>query len=422
VSTATSAQVCYLLKRFPRLSETFILNEVRALERLGTNLVIVSLLPREAGLAHSTVEEVRATTYYVPDRWPTLLWAAIGSHMAVATKSPAQYLTVARRALWLGIRYGHPTETLKNFLRAGLVAETCRQHSVRHIHAHFANTPTGVAHFLSMLTGLPFSFTTHAKDLYLTPTAITRERVAAARFVVTCTKYNLEFLKRFVEQEHWRKLHLVYHGADLSAFSGLLGQDPRPAGAGMGTVPIVLSVGRLVPKKGMKTLIEGCALLRDHGVEFECRIVGNGPLRSDLEEQIVRLELAGTVTLMGAMTHDRLVEIYGQATVFALVPQITEEGDRDGIPNVLVEAMAAGVPVVSTSVSGIPELVEDGRTGLLVRPGDAAAAAAAVERLLRDSKLRQEIVTAARRQLKQSFECWESTKAIHALLAEGTTS
>lgn len=422
MSGPASGQICYILKRFPRLSETFILNEVRALERLGTSLVIVSLLPREEGLSHSTVKEVRATTYYVPDRWPRMLSVAIGSHLAVATKSPARYLTVARRALWLGIRYGHPIAALKNFVRAVIVAERCRQHSVRHIHAHFANTPASVAHFLSMLTCLPFSFTTHAKDLYLTPTAITRERVAAAKFVLTCTKYNLGFLKRFVQQEHWHKLHLVYHGADLSAFSGFLGQAPRSKGAGTGPVPIILSVGRLVRKKGMETLIEVCALLRDHGAEFECRIVGNGPLRSELEKQIARLRLAGRVTLMGAMTHDRLVEIYGQATVFALVPQITADGDRDGIPNVLVEAMAAGVPVVSTSVSGIPELVEHGRTGLLVRPRDPAAAAVAVESLLRDPKLRQEIVTAARRQLKQNFECWESTKAIHALLLEGTNS
>lgn len=423
MSGSTSGDVCYVLKRFPRLSETFILNEVRALERLGTNLVIVSLLPREEGISHPTVQEVRAKTYYLHDQWWGMLRAAIGSHRNLAKRTPSRYLRVACRALFSGIRHGHPLAALRNFVRAGSVAEICAQHGVRHLHAHFANTPASVAHQVSMLLGVPFSFTTHAKDLYLTPKAITRERVGAAKFVVTCTKYNIGFLKEFVEPEHWQKLHLVYHGADLAAFATFLDQDYRAPDVGAeGAVPTILSVGRLVPKKGMKTLIEACALLRERGVHVECRIVGDGPLRSELEGQIRSLGLTGKVMLMGAMTHERLVPIYAQATAFALLPHITADGDRDGIPNVLVEAMAAGVPVVSTSVSGIPELVEDGQTGLLVRPSDPPAAAATLERLLRDSKLRRGIAIAARRQLKQSFECWEATKAIHALLREGTTA
>jgi glycosyltransferase involved in cell wall biosynthesis len=271
-----------------------------------------------------------------------------------------------------------------------------------------------------MLTGLPFSFTTHAKDLYLTPPRITQRRVAAAQFVLTCTQYNLGFLKRLIDSEHWRKLHLVYHGIDLSAFSGLPEQHPASAGAPTKAVPVILSVGRLVPKKGMKALIEGCALLLQHGVEFECRIVGQGPLQGELQKQIVSLGLVDRVRLMGAMAHDQLIDLYRRATVFALLPQITRDGDRDGIPNVLVEAMAACVPVVSTSVSGIPELVEDHRTGLLVQPQDPVAAAAAIERLLRDSELRGELTSAARRQLRHRFECWESTKAIQALLLAET--
>jgi glycosyltransferase involved in cell wall biosynthesis len=155
---------------------------------------------------------------------------------------------------------------------------------------------------------------------------------------------------------------------------------------------------------------------------FRCNIVGTGPLRDDLRIQIDDLGLADQVTLLGAMTHDDLVGVYGQATAFALVPQITENGDRDGIPNVLVEAMAAGLPVVSTSVSGIPELIVHGRTGLLVPPNDPQATAAALERLLQDGEARRHVSTAAQSQLKERFECWESTKAIHALLMEGTTA
>ncbi len=395
------------------------MNEIRALERLGTDLIIVSLLPREETLAHSTVGEVRAATHYIPNRWPSLLWTAAKPHTRLAAASATRYLKAAGKAFWSGIRHGHPIGELKDFLRAGVVAHTCRRDSIRHIHAHFANTPTSVAHLVSILCDITFSFTTHAKDLYLTSTDVTRERVAAAKFVLTCTKYNMRFLKGFVAVEHWPKLHLVYHGIDLSAFAAYLGQDCQPGRASENSTPIILSVGRLVPKKGMGTLIAACAVLRDRGVPFNCQIVGNGPLRSEMLQQINGLDLMETVTLRGAMTHDELVSLYGQATVFALTPQISDDGDRDGIPNVLVEAMAAGVPVVSTCISGIPELVQDGQTGLLVPPNSPEAAAAAIERLLRDVEIRQRVSGAARKQLKQSFECWESTKAIHALLSEG---
>jgi glycosyltransferase involved in cell wall biosynthesis len=192
------------------------------------------------------------------------------------------------------------------------------------------------------------------------------------------------------------------------------------AGTATDVSPIILSVGRLVPKKGMGCLIAACGHLRDRGMAFRCQIVGGGPLRDELQAQIDGLGLAGTVTLLGAMTHDKLVNIYGRATVFALVPQIAEDGDRDGIPNVLVEAMAAGLPVVSTPVSGIPELVEHTRTGWLVPPNHPDAVADTLEHLLRDGKARQHVSVAARQHVTERFECWRLTKAIHALLLEGT--
>jgi glycosyltransferase involved in cell wall biosynthesis len=158
-----------------------------------------------------------------------------------------------------------------------------------------------------------------------------------------------------------------------------------------------------------------CRLLKLRRVKFRCVIVGEGPLRGEFESQISKLGLEGSVTLVGAMAHDRLVSLYGEATVFALPPHVMKDGDRDGIPNVLAEAMAAGLPVISTCVSGIPELVEDGRTGLLVGPRDPAALADALERLLCDPKKRQGLAAAARRKIEDSFECWENTKALQTL-------
>ncbi len=416
----TLHKVCYVLKRFPRLSETFILNEVRALERLGIELTIVSLLPREEGLHHSTVSEVRAPVHYMPADARGLIRAAIGPHVTIFVAFPIQYLATLGRALWLAIRYRHPSATFKNFIRAVVVAAKCRQEHVRHVHAHFANTPTRVAYFVSTLCGIPFSFTAHAKDLYLsTPDAI-QDRVAGAKFVVTCTQYNVEYLKQLVPVEDWKKIHLVYHGADLAEFPGPPGAAPFSGQRTDGS-PIILSVGRLVPKKGMKCLIEACATLRNRGVPFRCRIVGSGPLRNQLQSQIEHLGLADRVVLLGSMTHDTLIGVYGEATVFALVPQIAEDGDRDGIPNVLIEAMAAGLPVVSSTISGIPELIKDGVTGVLVKPNDATAIADAIADLLRNRPAREYVAAAGRRHVMAHFECWHSTRQIQSLLLEGSS-
>jgi glycosyltransferase involved in cell wall biosynthesis len=167
----------------------------------------------------------------------------------------------------------------------------------------------------------------------------------------------------------------------------------------------------------MKDVIAACGLLHRRSVRFRCAIVGEGPLRKELESQIADLDLHGVVTLLGAIPHERLIPVYQQASVFALAPQVTADGDRDGIPNVLVEAMAAGVPVVSAAISGIPELVEDGQTGLLVAPEEPATLADAVERLLRDPTLRKTLAAAARRKVEDNFECWQTVKALRDLFS-----
>src|SRR5262249_41577022 len=210
-----------------------------------------------------------------------------------------------------------------------------------------------------------------------------------------------------------------YHVADLAEFVRLR-DSPRCVGQPTDDLsPMILSVGRLVPKKGMKCLIEACAQLRDRDVPFCCRIIGSGPLRSDLQSLVERLDLEGRVMFLGSMTHDALIDVYGLATIFALVPQIAEDGDRDGIPNVLVEAMAAGLPVVSTTISGIPELIEHGRTGVLVEPNDPVALADVIADLLRNQSVREHLATAGQRYVTTNFECWQSTRQIQRLLLEG---
>ncbi len=304
-----------------------------------------------------------------------------------------------------------PGGVWKQFVRAGFIANRCRRIGVRHIHAHFANAPAAVVHFASLMTGIPFSFTAHAKDLYLTPKSVVRRRAQAATFVATCTGYNWNYLRELIVADERAKIHLVYHGMDLSMFAADARESDEPESAYR-----LLSVGRLVPKKGHEHLSAACAKLRDTGYEIRCRIVGGGPLKTELQAQIVRLGLEGVVSLEGSMTHADLIGLYRRAALFALAPRITDAGDRDGIPNVIAEAMAAGVPVVSTDVSGIPELVRHEQTGLLVPPNDPTALAAAIARLIAAPAFAEALAAAGRSLLEADFDLLKTTVQLHDLM------
>jgi glycosyltransferase involved in cell wall biosynthesis len=406
--------VAYIMKRYPRLTETFIINEIRAMERLGADLRIFSLLPPEPPPHHPIVAQVKAPLYVLPEAWGPKLHRLGQSHAALLKGRPLAYLGAISRALQWSAMSKKPFAVWKHFFRAGFVAAECRAQNVAHIHAHFANTPTSVAHFASLLSGIPFSFTAHAKDLYLTPKHVIARRARAATFVATCTSYNKRYLED-VTAGSKAKINLIYHGIDLDMFAGagVVMATPNSAPA---CEPLILSVGRLVPKKGLDDLIAACALLHAAGIKFHCRIVGEGPLRENLNTQIHTAGLDAIVSLEGAMTHAQLIDLYGQADIFALAPRIEDNGDRDGIPNVIAEAMAIGLPVVSTDVSGIPELVRHEVTGLLVPPRSPGALAAAMERLLRDRDLAQDMARRGRRLLERDFDLWTTTRHLHALI------
>lgn len=415
MSEDRAGPVAYILKRYPRLSETFILNEICAMERLGSELHIFSLLQPEPPPHHPMVADVRASVTHTPASWAAKLPAIARAHARALAASPRGYLRAVLLALRLTAVSGHPISVTKHFLRAGFFAAAARRLGIRHIHAHFANAPTAVARLMSLMSGLPFSFTTHAKDLYLTPPDAIVERTAAARFVVTCTGHNVAYLRGILPAASADKVSLVYHGVDFDRFRFRL---PPGAAARGGEPPTILSVGRLVPKKGLDDLIAACALLRERGVAFRCRIVGAGPLRENLQADIAARGLGDAVELVGSMTHARLIERFEAADVFALASRVTDDGDRDGIPNVVAEAMAIGVPVVASAVSGIPEVVVHEDTGLLVPPRDPAALADAIERLLGDLALARRLARAARARLEGCFDCWQTATQLQDLLGE----
>ncbi len=411
MTKAAPAHVAYVMKRYPRLSETFILNEIAIMEGLGVRLMLFSLLQPEPPPHHPMVKDIRAPLHHLSPQVFAKIASLARAHGACLVRAPLRYLQALVRAVGSSAQSRRPLGVWKQFVRAGFVADRCRRDGVTLIHAHFANAPGAVASFASIMSGIPFSFTAHAKDLYLTPQRVVGRRVREAAFVATCTGYNVAYLKGITPPREHGKICLVYHGIDLKRFVPRDKVRIKTDGT-----PLILSVGRLVPKKGFGDLIAACDLLQKGGIRFRCAIVGEGPLRSALEADIARRGLVNLVMLKGAMTHADLAAFYQEADVFALAPCIVADGDRDGIPNVIVEAMASGVPVVSTMVSGIPELVLDDVTGLLVPSESPRDLAEALRRLLGNPQTGARLASNARMRLEKDFSARETTKALRDLM------
>ena len=414
--------VAYVLKGFPRMSELFIASEIYRVEQAGVPLRLFVIRPRDEAQHHSVVDLIRARPDYLPPT-TSLSGATLPRWLArnapqfvrplarVARRRPLGLVRAAAASLAQALRarknrWGRPRRVyMKEFLLAVALADKLLDAGdVRHLHAHFAHGATTVTWLASMIVGLPFSFTGHAKDIYserLNPAGLLRRKLLAARFAVTCTEANREHLAAIAPAA---EIHRVYHGLNAD-FARLLRQRPT-APAANGELRM-LAVGRLVEKKGFDVVVDAHALIERRGVPAETTFAGGedgDPSAAALRRQISRAGLTGRVRLAGTLTQAELLTEYAGATVFCLPCRVLEDGDRDGIPNVLVEAMAAGVPVVTTAVSGIPELVQDGVNGLLVPPDDPERLSEAVLRLHADARLCDRLVAAARRNVEARFD------------------
>jgi glycosyltransferase involved in cell wall biosynthesis len=279
------------------------------------------------------------------------------------------------------------------------------------LHAHFANVPTTVAEIVKHLTGIPYSFTAHAKDIYLTPPSELTRKIQKAECVLTCTAVNQSYLAGLAGQS--TPVHLAYHGVDVSRFRVRFSSVPTQHNK----VPFILSVARLCEKKGLEFLLEACRILVDRGIALECQIVGYGPLEEKLQEMIVSLALRDMVSLRGRMTQDQLAELYPRADLFVLPCQVLENGDRDGIPNVLFEAMVCGVPIISTEIAGVRELIEHRRNGYLVEQRNARALADAMELLIGSPDLGRELAHRGRQTVLGSFTREASARNVYNILS-----
>ena len=389
-------RVLYVVSLFPCWSETFIVREIEQLLELGVDVRIFSLKHPSERLVQDDARALLQRVLYPAPAWSladrTTTARAIGPLLRSLGRHPAA-LVKSLAAAW----------------RASGAIAAIRALAPDVIHAHWATYPSTAALLLSRATGIPFGFTSHAHDLFVEDHLL-GPKLAEASYAVTISQFNKRWLaERYAK---WAgKVRVVHCGLPLAAYP--FDSSAREPGA-------ILSVGRLDGIKGFETLIDACALLRDAGVRFRCEIVGEGPLRGALEAQVARLDLSQRVALPGALPQAEVRRRLYAASVFALASTVTADGNRDGIPVALMEAMAVGTPVVSTTVSGIPELVCDGVSGRLVPPADPAALAAALRSLL--SEPCEPLRANARATVEREFDVAREAGRLLEMLQEAARS
>lgn len=387
---------------FPSLTETFIYREIEGLAAHGVPVRVFSVRrPPDTDVSEEVRRLRRQTHYLLPPRWPQLARA----HACWLARRPLRYLST----LWLVLsgrheRWHDRARTLAHFAEGVLVAALARGCGLAHLHAHYASHPATIALTAARLLDIPFSFTGHAYDIW-TDRLLLPEKMAACAFAVTCTEAGRRALLAEAPRAEPGRITVVYHGVDSALFR------PRPEPSGEFHI---LSVGRLDRPKGHHLLLVALAALAQEGYRFRATIVGDGPEREVLGELARRLGLAGLVRFAGRVYHEELPAYYQGAHLFVLACY-NDAGNQDNLPNVLLEAMACGLPVVSTRFQGIPELIEDGMSGLLVEPQDSRALAAALRRLLDDRELGRRLGRAGRERVVAHFDQASSVARLAAL-------
>lgn len=433
------ARIGYIIRSYPRLSQTFIVNEILALEQLGLNLHLFAITNPREPIVQAQVAQVRAPLAYLEAAARRDRLAILAEHLRVALMTPGRYLQTLRYVMRRkDLDDGYTTATrYECFVYAVYLARLLDRErraggAITHLHAHFAHDPALIALLARMLTGISFSFTAHARDLVQIPQHALIERIEHATVMLTCSGTNIDYVNDVVPEPLRAKVRLIHHGVNLDGFApspypptpspmrgrGGEASPPLPVwerGSGGEGTPLILSVGRLVEKKGFPDLIAACARLKQSGQRFCCAIYGDGPLHGELTALIERLDVTDCVMLAGERSQQELIPIFQRADLFALAPFVTEEGDRDGIPNVLVEAMACGLPVVSTAVAGIPELVRHDHNGLLTAAHDVAGLADALAALLGDRGRRARMSVAARQTVVEHFDLRAAAQQIATL-------
>src|SRR6266705_117081 len=385
----------YFYSRYPVVSQTFCDAEMLALERLGLELTIGSVYPPLTSLRHEHISCLRASIHYAP---PQEILKILENAWRATGRWPRDLVEQHER------RYGPGIKACLRARNALYFADFFARNDVDHVHVHFANRAAHTALFMKEISGIPFSVTAHGQDFMkdLGSDDLLREICGGAEFVAAETDYSRDLLRQRCPASA-AKIHRVYNGIDLERFSMLRCDTARPAVAPY-HIPQIVSVGRLVTFKGFDDLIDACAELQRRGADFICEIIGDGPLREMLQAKIERLDLSSRVHLLGSLSQNGVLETLQAADLFALASTTDAQGATDIFPTVILEAMASARPVVSTRLAGIPELVLDGDTGILVFPGDASALTEALQRLVYDREVRLRYGRAGRARIEQHFQ------------------
>jgi glycosyltransferase involved in cell wall biosynthesis len=380
------------MSRFPKLTETFVLFEMLELEALGFEIEVFPLLREHEPVAHAETRELIERAHYAP----FFSFASLAAQLHFLARAPRRYLGTLCQVLAHTLPSANFfAGALWFFPKSVFFAREMERRGITHVHAHFANHPALAALIVHRLTGIPFSFTAHGSDLHVDQTALAW-KLSAAAFAVTVSEYNREFVRERLGHSAAEKLRVIHCGVDPRRF----GRDGEVASPTFE----ILCVAALRTVKGHRHLIEACRLLHSSGVPLRCHLVGGGPLESELRAEIERTGLGAQVLLHGPLPREEVLARMRAAHVLVQPSIVDREGRREGIPVTLMEAMGCGLAVVASRLSGIPELIEDGRSGLLVPPGDAHALAEALARLRSAPELRAELGRNARARVESEFD------------------
>ncbi|MBY3091669.1 glycosyltransferase family 4 protein [Rhizobium laguerreae] len=401
-------KILVVLKGYPRLSETFIAQELLGLEKAGFDLTLISMRRPTDKKRHPVHDEIRARVVYLPE---------------YLHEEPIRVL----KGLIAGLSRPGFKALMKRFL-ADLKRDISRNRFRRlgqalvlgrewpdegeWLHAHFIHTPASVTEYASILTGTPWTCSAHAKDIWTSPDWELNEKLGSARWTVTCTRTGYDHMRTLTSRKE--AVHLSYHGLDLARFGHFAGERSDRTGSEPGDPALILSVGRAVEKKGYDVLLRALALLP---AELHWRMdhIGGGEELAKLKVLATELGISGRIVWKGAMAQEDVLDHYRRADLFALACRIAASGDRDGLPNVLVEASSQRLVCLSTDVSGVPELLKNGENGLVVPPEDPALLANALEAAIRDPALRKRLGDAAEIQVREYFDYHSSIRQLTGL-------
>ena len=386
-----------VLKGYPRLSETFIAQELLGLERAGFDLTLISMRKPTDKKRHPIHDEIRARVVYLPEYLhdePLRVLRAL-----VACWKKPNFKPLIKR-FWADLRRDVSRNRFRRLGQAIVLAHEWPD-SGEWLHAHFIHTPASVTAYTSIMTGVPWTCSAHAKDIWTSPDWELTEKLASARWSVTCTRSGFEHMRQLTQRKD--QVHLSYHGLDLARFGQFDTVRSGRDGSDKSDPVQILSVGRAVPKKGYDILLNALALLPAN-LNWRFTHIGGGDELAKLKPLAEKLGITDKITWKGALAQQEVLEHYRSADLFALACRVAADGDRDGLPNVLVEASSQNLVCVSTNISGIPELLTGGENGFVVPPEDPRLLAVALEHAIRQPDLRHRLGKAAEARVREHFD------------------